>query len=244
MIACRQASHPYIGPMASSVALYQKIFDTLQAPVSRYDCGQRCAPLNDGVPVCCDIEQAIPLVDKHEWYLLRSRGDLWRPYRARDADAKAELADKHRDCRAIQCKGFRHCERDNRSMACRAFPFFPYITREDELVGLSVYWSFADRCWVQSNLQIVEPEFVRQCIEAYELLFAEDKAERAANREHSATMRRAFTRMGRLIPLLGRQGEHLAVEPGTHRIRRAHWREYGRHATFKDERPAAAAISA
>lgn len=227
--------------MPSTIALYRKIFDTFQAPVSRYDCGRKCAPLNDGVPVCCDTGHAIPLVDKHEWLLLKSRSDLWRPYRARDAQAKEELADKHRDCRAIECKGFRHCERDNRSMACRAFPFFPYITREDELVGLSVFWDFADRCWVQSNLQIVEPAFVRECIAAYELLFDNDKLERDANREHSAAMRRAFTRMDRVIPLLGRKGEYLAIEPRTHKIRRAHWREYARNDTFKDEKPAAPA---
>ncbi|MCC7045872.1 MAG: hypothetical protein IT562_04090 [Alphaproteobacteria bacterium] len=227
--------------MPSSIALYKKIFDTFQAPVSRYDCGRKCAPLNEGVPVCCDTGHAIPLVDKHEWLLLKSRSDLWRPYRARDAQAKEELADKHRDCRAIECKGFRHCERDNRSMACRAFPFFPYITREDELVGLSVFWDFADRCWVQSNLQIVEPAFVRECIAAYELLFDNDKLERDANREHSAAMRRAFTRMDRIIPLLGRKGEYLAIEPRTHKIRRAHWREYVRNDTFKDEKPAAPA---
>jgi hypothetical protein len=227
--------------MPSSIALYQKIFDRFQAPVSRYDCGKKCAPLNGGVPVCCDTEHAIPLVDKHEWLLLKSRTDLWRPYRARDAQAKAELADKHRDCRAIECKGFQHCERDNRSMACRAFPFFPYITRDDELVGLSVFWDFADRCWVQSNLQIVEPEFVKECVAAYELLFDNDKLERDANREHSAVMRRAYSRMDRVIPLLGREGEYLAVEPRTHEIRKAHWREYRRNDTFKDEKPAAPA---
>ena len=227
--------------MPSSIELYRKIFDAFQAPVSRFDCGRKCAPLNEGIPVCCDTGHAIPLVDKHEWWLLQSRSDLWHRYVARDADAKRELKDKHRDCRAVECKGFQHCERENRSMACRAFPFFPYITREDEVVGLACFWNFEDRCWVQSNLQIVDPKFVRECIRGYEMLFAADKAERDANREQSAAMRRVFTRWNRIIPLLGRDGEFLAVEPGTHRIRKAHWREYPRHVAFKDEKPAPAA---
>ena len=227
--------------MPSSIALYKTILDTFQAPVSRFDCGRKCAPLNEGTPVCCDVEHAIPLVDKQEWFLLKSRTDLWKPYRARDAQAIKELSDKHRDCRAVECKGFMHCERDNRSLACRAFPFFPYMTKDDELIGLSVFWDFADRCWVQSNLQIVEPSFVKECIAGYELLFDNDPAERTANRDHSAVMRRTFSRQNRIIPLLGREGEYLAVEPYTAKVRKAHWREYGRNDTFKDEKPAPAA---
>ena len=227
--------------MAASPQLYQRIYDLFQAPVSRYDCGRKCAPLNEGVPVCCDTGHAIPLVDKHEWDLLKSRTDLWRLYRKRDKESLRELADKHRDCRAVECKGFMHCERDNRSLACRAFPFFPYFPRGEGVAGLSVFWSFEDRCWVQANLQIVEPQFVRDCIAAFELLFEHDKGERDANYEFSGTIRRAFTRMNRLIPLLGRNGEFLAVEPGTHKIRKASWREYQRHETFIDEKPAAAA---
>ena len=30
----------------------------------------------------------------------------------------------------------------------------------------------------------------------------------------------------------------LAVEPYTHKVRKAHWREYGRNETFQDEKPA------
>jgi hypothetical protein len=226
--------------MPQSVALYRRIYRAFRAPVSRYDCGRKCAPLNGGVPVCCDTEHALPIVDRHEWRLLDSRSDLWRLYLKRDAETRRERADMHRDCRLIACKGAEHCERENRSLSCRAFPFFPYITAKDEFAGLAPFWTFADRCWLMNNLQVVDRGFVGEFVAAHELLFAADKQERAANREHSAAARRVFTRWNRLLPLIGRAGEYLAVEPRSHRIRPADWREYLRHETFRDEPPAPA----
>ena len=224
--------------MAQTPDLYRRIYARFQAPVSRYDCGRKCAPLNGGTPVCCSTENAIPIVDKSEWQLLKSRSDLWHLYLKRDAATLAERKDMHRDCRLVECKGARHCERENRSMSCRAFPFFPYLTAADEFVGLAPFWDFADRCWLMNNMQVVDRDFVTEFVAAHEMLFEADKKEREANFDHSAAMRRVFTRWNRLIPLIGRGGDYLAVEPRTHRIRPADWREYVRHDQFKDEAPA------
>jgi hypothetical protein len=224
--------------MAQTPELYEKLYATLKAPASRYDCGWKCAPLNGGTPVCCSTDHAIPIVDKAEWRFLKSRGDLWHLYLKRDAQTRAERKDMHRDCRLVECKGAAHCERENRSISCRAFPFFPYLTAADEFMGLAPFWDFADRCWLMNNMQVVDRAFVREFVAAHELLFAEDKLERKANYDHSASMRRVFTRWNRPIPLIGHKGEYLAVEPGTHEIRESHWRDYARHARFVDEAPA------
>jgi hypothetical protein len=130
------------------------------------------------------------------------------------------------------------CERDNRSMACRAFPFFPYFTREKTLVGLAYYWDFEDRCWIISNLQVVDRGFVREFVDAYEALFAVDEDERAGMIEHSASMRRVFTRRNQPIPLVGLEGGFFAVEPRTHVIRPARVDEFRRHGPYAEEPPA------
>lgn len=220
--------------------LYRRIYEQFEAPVSRFDCGRKCAPHNGGTPVCCTTDSAVPLVDKWEFGLLRSRSDLWHIYRPTDAAGREIVKDLHKDCRAVECKGAAHCERENRTVCCRAFPFFPYITREDDLIGLGYFWSFEDRCWILSNLHIVEPRFVTECIAAYEMLFAEDLDERKANREESAYMRRVFTRWNRPIPLIGRDGAFYAIEPGTHRIRPATPEQFPRHGPYKDEARATA----
>ena len=42
------------------------VFDRFQSTVSRYDCGRFCAPLNNGEPVCCSTQNAVPVVHKVE----------------------------------------------------------------------------------------------------------------------------------------------------------------------------------
>ena len=177
-------------PMAATPEDYARVYARFTAPVSRFDCGRKCAPHNDGVPVCCSADHAVPIVDKSEYALLKSRTDLWRDYVPKDAAGRKIVADMHAHCDAVECKGVQFCERDNRSMACRAFPFFPYFTREKTLVGLAYYWDFEDRCWIISNLQVVDRGFVREFVDAYEALFAVDEDERAGMIEHSASMRR------------------------------------------------------
>lgn len=227
--------------MTLSAELYRQIYAKFQAPVSRFDCGSKCAPHNGGSPVCCSTEHAVPIIDRWEWELLSSRSDLWHKYYPTDSAGKEIVKGLHEDCLAVECKGARSCERDNRSMACRGFPFFPYITRDDKLMGLAYFWPFEDRCWVISNLQIVDREFVDQCIAAYETLFAADREEYDANRDESASMRRVFTRWNRIIPLIGRDGKFYAVEPRTHKIRPARLEEFGRFGPYKDEPPATVA---
>ncbi|HEX6979143.1 MAG TPA: hypothetical protein VF342_07580 [Alphaproteobacteria bacterium] len=227
--------------MAASPEIYRRIYDNFRAAISRYDCGQKCAPHNNGEPVCCTTKHAVPIVDKSEWKLLRSRTDLWRPYKPQDAAGREIVSTLHKDCKAVECKGARFCERDNRSMSCRTFPFFPYFTRAREFVGLAYYWTFEDRCWIMSNLQVVDPEFIREFIAAYELLFQHDEDEKEGLVEHSAYMRRVFTRWNRIIPLIGRDGGYLAVEPRTHVIRPARLEEFERHGPYKDEPPVPAA---
>ncbi len=226
--------------MAAPREVFVEVYARFRSAISRYDCGTKCAPHNGGVPVCCSTEHAVPIVDVTEWELLRSRTDLWRPYVPDDAEGRKIVADLHPQTCAIECKGARFCERENRSLACRAFPFAPYLTRDGDFPGLTYYWTFEDRCWVISNLQIVDRQFIRECVAAYELVFAHDRVEYQSFFEHSAAMRRVFTRWGRLIPVIGREGGLFAIEPRSHRLRPAQLEEFSRHGPYRDEPPAAA----
>jgi hypothetical protein len=194
---------------------YAEIYRQFQAPISKiYDCGKKCAHLNDGKPVCCTTDYAIPIVEDTEWKLLKSRTDLWSPYKATAPDAKKELADlKGSDCRAIECKGVEHCERDNRSLACRSFPFYPYFNPAKELVGLATYWTFEGQCWVISNLTIVDKKFVKQFIKSHEYMFKKDEDWLETYIDQSASHRRVFSRRGEKIPVVGRDGSYFWVLP-------------------------------
>lgn len=216
--------------------LYKRVYEKFNAPVSRFDCGRKCAPHNDGEPVCCSTKHAIPIADKAEFELLKRRSDLWFEFVPKDAADRRELSDLHDDCMAIECKGFKSCERDNRTMACRAFPFFPYMDKQGEILGLSHYWYFEDRCWVISHYEIVTPDFVRECLEACEMTFAEDQEEYDVNKRLSADMRRVFARWNRPIPLIHRKGGFYLIEPRTHEMRACTPDEFERHGPYKDDK--------
>ena len=192
---------------------YRKIFDFFNASVLHADCGEQCAPLNGGTPVCCDTENAIPIMQVAEWKHLRTRSKMWRNFKPHDAATlhiTEELADS---CKAAECRGVKKCERDNRSLACRTFPFFPYFSKDGEILGLSYYWSFEDRCWVISNLASVKQDFIDEFLKAFEILFADDQEERDVYVAYSATMRRVFSRWKRPIPLIGRNGDYHLIKP-------------------------------
>lgn len=214
-------------------AEYDRIHRLFQTPIGRKDCGRHCAPLNGGEPVCCTTGHAVPVAHRAEWRLLRERTDLWRRFRPDDAPGRKIVEELTSHCVAIECKGARFCERENRTLACRSFPFFPYLTRAGEFVGLGYYWDFEERCWVLSNLGYVEMDFVREFTAAYEALFAADPEERDNFREHSASMRRVFTRWRRPIPLIGRDGGYFKVMPRSGAIRPARLESFRRHGPYR-----------
>ena len=221
---------------------FATLYEGFNAPVSRFDCGRKCAPLNGGEPVCCSTENAVPVVHKVEFDLLKTRTDLWKKFKPYDYATREIVAELTSDCMAIECKGARFCERDNRTIACRGFPFYPYITRQKEFVGIGTYWVFEDRCWMMSNLEVVDPKFVAEFVATYEALFKLDHSEFTTYVDFSAAARRVYSRWKRRIPLLGRDGSLLIVEPSTGEIRPGKAKEFPKTAPFRNEKEYRAAI--
>ena len=88
---------------------FATLYEGFTAPVSRFDCGRKCAPLNGGEPVCCSTQNAVPVVHKVEFDLLKTRTDLWSKFKPYDYATKQIVAELTSDCMAIHCKGARHC---------------------------------------------------------------------------------------------------------------------------------------
>ena len=215
---------------------FATLYEGFTAPISRFDCGRKCAPLNGGEPVCCSTQNAVPVVHKVEFDFLRKRTDLWSKFKPYDYATRQIVEELTSDCTAIHCKGARHCERDNRTIACRGFPFYHYITRERQFIGLGTYWVFEDRCWVMSNLQIVDQPFIDQFVATYEALFVKDPNEFTTYVDFSASARRVFSRWKRDIALLGRKGGLLIVDPPTGEVRPGKPRDFPKVAPFDSEK--------
>jgi hypothetical protein len=201
---------------------FKILYSSFQSQITALDCGTKCAPYNQrGVPFCCDIHHAIPTAYNAEWAYLKENTNLWHIWQGDATRTTASLRAHVPDGQVpIQCLGHRLCQRNFRSITCRSFPFFPYITREDEFIGLSYYWEYEDRCWVISHLSRVTPEFLSEFINTFDQLFNLYPEERANFHQFSTTMRRHFGRMKRAIPLLHRNGKYYKVTPRTGRLRR------------------------
>ena len=197
------------------------------SPITEFDCGVKCAPYNEyGVPFCCDTNHAIPTVYLQEWRFLQANTDLWRLWQDEDPDETKRLrTELPKGQILIECLGHKLCQRNFRSVTCRAFPFFPYVSKENEFLGLSYYWEYEDRCWVISHLDTVSPIYVDAFVKAYETLFEYLPVEFSNFRHHSIVMRRIFGRQGRKIPLLHRDGNICLVTPKNGQINHVDWAE-------------------
>jgi hypothetical protein len=182
------------------------------------------------------------VVHKVEFELLKTRTDLWTKFKPYDYATRQIVDELTPDCAAIACKGVRSCERDNRTLACRGFPFYPYLTRQKEFVGLGTYWVFEDRCWMMSNLEIVDQAFIGQFFATYEALFLKDPSEFSTYVRFSADARRVYSRSKREILLLGRRGELLIVTPSTGDIRPGRKKDFPKIKPFDSEKNYRAAI--
>jgi hypothetical protein len=197
------------------------LYPRFQAPIADLDCGERCAPYNErGVPFCCDLRHAVPTAYLAEWAYLERSTQLWRLFETQDQNVGEHLRAKTPENQVlIACQGHQRCQRDFRALTCRAFPFFPYITRQGEFIGLSYYWEYQDLCWVISNLNRVTEEYRRQFIEVYDWILDQMPEEHKNFRYQSMMMRRAFARRRRMIPLLHRNGSSYKIAPRSGRLR-------------------------
>lgn len=218
-----------------SPEFFQQLYQQFESPITVLDCGSKCAPFNDrGVPFCCDLGHAIPTAYDAEWQYLKNNTDLWQLWEPQDPGLKLELQNELPDgMQMIACLGHRFCQRGFRSITCRAFPFFPYLDREGNFLGLTTYWEYEDRCWVISNLNRVTDTYRQEFIAAFESLFHAIPDESEAFRQFSIRMRRSYGRRKRTITLLHRDGDIYAVTPSNGHMRSMKLEELPKYGPYK-----------
>ena len=201
---------------------FANLYAGFPSAINSIDCGEYCSIYNDdGIPFCCDIRHTIPTAYQVEWEYLQSNTGLWRMWQSDDPEIFVELLEQAPEGHTlIACKGHQLCQRGFRSISCRSFPFYPYISSRGELIGLSYYWEYEDRCWVISNLQVVTKGFLEEFIQTYEQLFELFGNEKKNFSDFSAEMREIFSRSHRAIPLLHRNGSAYKISPRDERLRR------------------------
>jgi hypothetical protein len=140
--------------------LFRDLYREFEMPLCELDCGLKCGPHNDyGVPVCCDIQLVVPAAFELEWSYLQENTDLWQPWSSSGLIDR-DLAEQVQDGQVLlECKGYQQCQRSFRTLTCRAFPFYPYLTSQGLFSGLAYYSDFREECWIISNLAVVSTTY-------------------------------------------------------------------------------------
>jgi hypothetical protein len=214
---------------------FAQLYAQFNSPITTFDCGKKCAPYNEyGVPFCCDTRHAVPTAYFAEWDYLETNSNMWHIWEVEDrAETERLRAEAPEGQMLIECQGHLRCQRGFRSIICRAFPFFPYITRQGDFIGLSYYWEYEDRCWVINHLETVTPTYIAEFVAAFEAIFAHYPADREIFHYHSTIMRRLFGHRKRPLPLLHRDGYAAEINTRTGEISPANptaWPKVGPYA--------------
>jgi hypothetical protein len=178
-------------------------YTLLSEEVTDYDCGTLCKDDNGGVPFCCVTENAVPLLYKQEFELLRSRSELWSIWNPIDKEGK-KLVEDHDDVGSVfcKCKGVAFCERENRSVSCRTFPLEPYIDKRGVFVGLVFMQEFSHGCPLTKRAKDIRQEFIDQHYIFWEKLILRRDREFETYSNASRTYRRNRTRTKKTFPIL------------------------------------------
>ncbi len=214
---------------------FEILYQGFDAPIAALDCGRKCAPYNEGgIPFCCDTRHAVPTVYLEEWAYLSSKTDLWHLWQSDDPQETVHLQAETPDGQVlVACLGHTACQRNFRSLTCRAFPFYPYLDSRGTFLGLSYYLEYADRCWVANNLQVVTPTYVRQFVTTYERIFVHYPQEHENFAAHSAHTRQICFQKRRRIPLIHRNGRVYQISPRSERLRCVHPADLPRYGPYK-----------
>ncbi|HDD55243.1 MAG TPA: hypothetical protein ENG59_03265 [Chloroflexi bacterium] len=217
--------------------IFRELYRGFAMPLSEIDCGLRCGPYNEyGVPVCCDIHLVIPSAFDLEWGFLKENTDLWQPWSCHGSVAQG-LEEELQDGQVLlQCKGYQECQRDYRTLTCRAFPFYPYLDSKGFFPGLGYYPDFRDVCWIISNLEVVSQVYKEAFQRTFQRVFEFYPEYRSNFASYSNYLRAEASEKNEKIVLLGFSGNAYLVNPQTEQNYEVDYKELGAYGPFEISR--------
>jgi hypothetical protein len=214
------------------------LYANFDAPITEIDCGEKCAPHNpSGKPFCCDICEAVPAAYESEWSTLQKTSKLWHPYRGDECETQGEILaedEMPKGMLPLACLGHLACERENRLLSCRQFPFFPYVTSNYEFTGLAYDWTFEDKCWIISHLDLVTDAYREAFIQTFDQIFALFQDEFDSYALRSEEMREAFAEKGQGFVIILRDGSFGRIDPLTDDIQPMERKQLPRFGVYRE----------
>jgi hypothetical protein len=176
----------------------------------------------------------IPSAYQDEWDYLREESKLWRPWRGTTQIEAEKLNEDLQDGQVlIQCLGYKDCQRDFRTITCRAFPFYPYLTSSEEFIALAYYQDFRKECWIINNLGVVSLQYKQEFHTVYKRLFDLFPETKTAYLDFSSFMRQNSANNKEDLVALGFAGELFLIDPTTEEVRSGQYSELEAYGPFK-----------
>ena len=219
-------------------SFFEDIYRIFPRSLSSIDCGEKCGPFNEyGVPVCCDINLIVPSAYQAEWDYLKDKTDLWQPWSSSNPIG-ADLGDDVQDGQVLlKCLGYTQCQRQYRTMTCRAFPFFPYLDSQGNFLGLVYFQEYREYCWIISNLSVVTSTYKADFQQVFYLLFEQYPESRESYSQYSAYLRKENAISNDKIILLDFEDNLFFLDPDSEISHQASYEDldsYGPFSITKD----------
>ena len=186
---------------------FRTLYQNFESAPATFDCGKKCAPFNDGEPFCCDTGWIVPIAFNEEWNYLEKKTNLWHEFRPRNSDEFDLIEEIDEDeSTFIECRGVKYCERGNRSISCRTFPYEPYFDTKANLLGLVYNRVIEDKCYLVDRHSIVTKKFIRQYLDFCERFFKLLPSEKELYIEQSRIYRNQMSRRKKPVVVLTLDG--------------------------------------
>lgn len=179
---------------------WRRLYKNFSAPICDVNCGELCAPLNNGVPRCCSNKDHEPVLYTGELAWLKTKSDLWcsMPLRNKHDRHKASIIEDY--IKYAYCKGITSCQREYRSLTCRFFPLEPYFEPGKKFVGLTFMYRAQSSCPLIEHPKIkISQAYIDQAIAVWKEMFAAFPREIESYINVSRGLRTSMKRKGRAI---------------------------------------------
>ncbi|MCX6113527.1 MAG: hypothetical protein NTY22_09685 [Proteobacteria bacterium] len=119
----------------------------------------------------------IPVLYTSEYEYISARCKLWKKF-IPDSKSDMHLMDDcgYDDIMAV-CRGHKNCDRKYRSFVCRTFPFYPFISENGIFMGMTYNYDFEGKCNIVNNHSVINKEYIKRFIEAWNYMFSIDEME-------------------------------------------------------------------
>jgi len=183
----------------------KRFYRLLSIPMIDFNCGDLCAPGNNGIPVCCENEGVVPILFHEEYKWHWKNGRFWQRMPPVTKEIKKFIEESEDYYVFAKCPGPAGCKRSKRSLNCRTFPLEPYVGKDGEVAGLA----YADAREINCPLigkpkKLFNPVFIRNAIKFWEEMFECYPEEKEMYIDESRKRDRRLKRKGKRLSIFSK----------------------------------------